>query len=145
MDAHEAHRVGLEPRDRGIGLGPARQRLLRGDVVEKAAQVTALAGLEAARQPQQLVDVGHAPLGRVEAAHVGLVAAAREGPLDQPGDGARGGDAPLAGQALAERGQTRTVGVAESRAQGLEPVVQRRPYGLAALPRGTRDERETIA
>src|SRR5439155_890870 len=85
---------------------------------------------------QQLVHVGHALIGRVEATHVRLIATPVQRPLDQARDRAGGSDAPLTREPLAEAGEALAVAIAQARAQLLEPGVQRRPNGLAArLPR----------
>ncbi len=52
-------------------------------MVEEAAQVPPLDGLEAPRDAQQLVDVGEPPLPPFQTQHVIGVAGCRQGPLDQ--------------------------------------------------------------
>ena len=91
-------------------------------LVEKAAQLTPLARLEAPRQSQQLVHVGHALIGRVEATHVRLIATPVQRPLDQARDRAGGSDAPLTREPLAEAGEALAVAIAQARAQLLNAM-----------------------
>src|SRR5205814_2612836 len=100
--------------------GTARTPPRGGREVEKGAQVAALAGLEATRETKQLVHVGHAPIAGVEGAHVRVVAAPLERPLDQARDRARRRDAPLVLEALAEGAEQLAIAVIEPRAQLLE-------------------------
>ncbi len=82
VDGHQPHGVGLDAFDRGLGLDRLRPSQVL-DVVHEGAQVATFAGFEAARQAQQLVDVGEPALAPVECQHVRPVAAVADHTLDQ--------------------------------------------------------------
>ena len=98
VDAHEAHGVHLTVPDGGIGLTPER-RLDVGDMVEEAAQVAPLLGLEASSQAYELVNVRKSSLAPAERKHVRVVARGGNRAPDELGDRMQRRERPLARRA----------------------------------------------
>ena len=94
VHGHQLHRVGLDAFDGRLGLCRLSPSQVL-DVVDEGAQVATFACFEAARQTQQLVDVGEPALAPVESQHVYAVVAVADHPLDQLGDRALGSVAAL--------------------------------------------------
>ncbi len=143
VDAHEAHRVGLDAFDGRVGLTGRRSILQALGVVEEQAQVASLGRFEAAREPQQLVHVGKAPLAPLEPEHVLAVAARCDHALDQLRQGAL---SPLGALALDERVQLqRPMAVLRSERFHSLGARKRRPHATCARARGARQQREPVA
>src|SRR5439155_13893645 len=113
VDAHQLHLLRVRRRHRTVGLGAGRLTLLRGCVLQEAAQLASLAGFELARQAQQLAHVRQAALGVVEPEQVLAIAARFDRALEHARERAARERRALELQAPAETERCRTIGGAE--------------------------------